>query len=347
MSASHAGMPSRRLGRDGPEISALALGTMTFGVETTEAEAHRMLDAFVERGGTFIDTADVYSGGESEAIIGRWLAARGHDDLVVATKARFAPPDGVAGASRAGLTAAVEGSLARLGTECVDLYYVHGWDRDTPLEETLETLGDLARSGKVGATGWSNLAGWQLQRVVTTAEARGLPVPVVLQPQYNLLDRGIELEVAPCCLDAGVSIVPWSPLAGGWLTGKYSQARPTGATRLGENPARGVEAFDLRNTERTRSVLTVLRAVAERHDRPPAHVALAWLLARPGVASILLGARTVEQMTDNLGAADLALTADDVSELTAVSAPGLPPYPYGFLADWSGLDVWKRLGTGT
>ena len=239
-----------------------------------------------------------------------------------------------------------EASLRRLGTEAVDLFTIHGWDRHTPVEETLGALGDLVRDGLVRHTGWSNVTGWQLERIVATARAEGLPVPVALQPQYNLLDRGVELEVLPCALENGVGVVPWSPLGGGWLTGKYrADTPPAGATRLGEDPDRGVEAYSRRNTARTHAILDALGEIAARHERPPAHVALAWLLARPGVASVLLGARTAEQLASNLDAASLALPAEDEQRLSAVSAPGLPPYPYGFARDWSEMDVWDRLGT--
>ncbi|MEM8851687.1 MAG: aldo/keto reductase [Pseudomonadota bacterium] len=339
-------MPLRPLGRGGPIVSQLALGTMTFGAETDAAEAHRQLDLFTEKGGTLIDTADAYNRGQSEEIIGDWGRKRGGlSDLIVATKGRFAPPPGSAGASRRGLTRAVEGSLRRLGVEAIDLYFVHGWDPQTDVADTLGVLGDLVGSGKIHNIAWSNLAGWQLQKIVSTAQAQRLPVPVAVQPQYNLLDRGIEIEVLPCCLETGIALTPWSPLGGGWLTGKYgAEARPSGASRLGEDPARGVEAYHLRNTDRTYAILNVLRAVAERYGRPMAHVALAWLLARPGVASVLLGARTSDQLADNLAAVDLVLEPSDLAALTDVSAPGLPAYPYGFLRDWSKMDVWTRLG---
>lgn len=343
--ASETPMPTSQLGRGGPVVSRLALGTMTFGVETDEAEAIRQLDLFVERGGTFIDTADVYGGGASEEIIGRWGRQRGGmDELIVATKGRFAPPPGSHGASRRSLVRSVDASLKRLQIEAIDLYFIHGWDRHTDVAETLATLGDLVRAGKIHNIGWSNVAGWQLQSIVSTARAGGHPVPVVLQPQYNLLERGIEIEVLPCCLEAGIALTPWSPLGGGWLTGKYgADERPTGATRLGEDPDRGVEAYDLRNTERTYAVLDVLRSVAARHGRPPAHVAIAWLLSRPGVASVLLGARTVDQLGDNLAAAELELNPVDLKALTDASSTPLPAYPYGFLEDWADMDVWKRL----
>lgn len=328
-------------------VSRLALGTMTFGAETNEAEAFRQLDLFIDRGGTFIDTADVYGGGQSEEIIGKWGRQRGGiDDLVLATKGRFAPPAGSHGASRRSLTRSVDASLKRLQVNAIDVYFIHGWDRHTDVADTLATLGDLVSAGKIHNVAWSNVAGWQLQKIVSTAQAGGFPSPVALQPQYNLLERGIEIEVLPCCLEAGIALTPWSPLGGGWLTGKYSaDARPSGATRLGEDPNRGVEAYDLRNTVQTHAVLNALRSVAERNDRPPAHVALAWLLSRPGVASVLLGARSVDQLKDNLEAADLVLEPSDLTKLTKASSYGLPAYPYRFLEDWSEADVWKRLET--
>lgn len=339
-------MPMAQLGRNGPVVSRLALGAMTFGAETTEAEACRQMDLFVERGGTLIDTADVYSNGESEEIIGRWGKRRGGmADLVVATKGRFAPPAGSHGGSRRAIVRTVDDSLRRLQLETIDVYYMHGWDRHTDVEETLSALGDLVRSGKIHYIAWSNVAGWQLQKVLLTAQMLGVPIPVALQPQYNLLDRGIELEVMPCCIEAGLSLIPWSPLGGGWLTGKYSpDSRPMGATRLGEDPDRGVEAYERRNAERTYAILAIVRNIADRIGRPMAHVALAWLLSRPGVASLLLGARSADQLEANLGAADLELEGDDLEALTRVSASALPPYPYQFLADWSEMRVWDDLG---
>ena len=340
-------MATAPLGAAGPEASRLALGTMTFGVETDEDEAVRQLDAFVAAGGTMIDTADVYGGGESERIVGRWLADRGHDHLVIATKGRFAPPPGSAGASRRSLVRSLHASLERLGVDAVDLYLVHGWDDRTPVGETLDALAGLVRAGTVHSIGWSNVTGWQLERIVAEARHGGHVAPCVVQPQYNLLDRGIELEVLPCCLDHGIAVTPWSPLGGGWLTGKYERdERPTGDTRLGDDPDRGVEAYDRRAVESTWRVLDVLGDVAERVGRPMGQVAIAWLLARPGVASVLLGARTLDQLEQNLGAADLVLDDADVVALTEASAPGIPPYPYGMLEDACGVDVWRRLGTG-
>lgn len=339
-------MPTEWLGGSGLQVSRLALGTMTFGVETDQDEAHAQLDRFVAAGGTMVDTADVYGDGASEEIVGRWLASRRPEDVVVATKGRFAPPPGSAGASRRSLVRSVDASLDRLGVEAIDLYLVHGWDDDTDLHETLDTLSTLVRRGKVHHVGWSNVTGWQLATILTTARLGGHVVPCVLQPQYNLLDRGIELEVLPCARDNGLATTPWSPLGGGWLTGKYRRdERPSGATRLGEDPDRGVEAWDARATETTWDLLDVLRDVADAHGRPMAQVAIAWLLTRPTVASVLLGARTDEQLAQVLGAADLRLDDDQLARLTAASAPGLPPYPYGVVEEFAELDVWRDLGT--
>jgi aryl-alcohol dehydrogenase-like predicted oxidoreductase len=241
---------------------------------------------------------------------------------------------------------AVDASLVRLGVDAIDVYFVDGWDVETPVEETLDTLSTLVRAGKIHHLGWSNVTGWQLQRIVTTARLSGFVVPSVVQPQYNLLDRGIELEVLPCCLDERLAVTPWSPLGGGWLTGKYERdRRPTGTTRLGDDPNRGVEAYDARNTDRTWRILDVAAAVAAGHQRPMSHVGIAWLLTRPGVASVLLGARTLRQLDETLAAIDLTLTSDELTELTAVSAPGLPPYPYGMVEQFSDVRHWRTLST--
>lgn len=347
-STSSTPLPTAPLGRSGLAVSRLGLGTMTFGVETDQADAFAQLDRFVQASGTLVDTADVYGGGESERIIGRWLADRHPEDVVLATKGYFAPPPGSSGASRRGLTKAVDASLSRLGVDAIDLYFVHGWDPDAPIEETLDTLSALVRTGKIHHIGWSNVTGWQLASILTTARLGGHVMPCVVQPQYNLLDRGIEAEVLPCCLDEEVAITPWSPLGGGWLTGKYrADQRPIGATRLGEDPARGVEAYDARNTERTWNVLAVVEDIATAHGASMAEVAIAWLLTRPAVTSVLLGARTVGQLEGTLSAPAVELTGGDIERLTAVSAPGLAPYPYGMIEGFSGLDHWKRLGTAT
>lgn len=338
-------MPTALLGRSGLEVSRVGLGTMTFGVESPEEVAHAQLDAFVAAGGTLVDTADVYGGGESERIIGRWLADRRPEDVVLATKGRFDPPTGSSGASRRSLVRSVDASLERLGVEAIDLYLVHAWDPDVAVEETLDALTTLVRAGKIHHVGWSNLTGWQLSRIMTVARSGDFVVPAVLQPQHNLLAREIETEVLPACIEEGLATVPWSPLGGGWLTGKYSRdERPTGATRLGEDPDRGVEAYDRRNTERTWRIVDAVEEVAAAHGAPMPQVAIAWLLQRPTVASVLLGARTLDQLQQTLPAATLELTDDELARLTTVSAPGLPDYPYGMVEEFTGVPHWRDLG---
>lgn len=342
-------MEQRTLGRSSLVVSELALGTMTFGVETAEDEAHRQLERFVEAGGTFIDTADVYGAGASEAIIGRWLARAGDtESLVLTTKGRFPMGPGPMdrGAGRRHLTRALDDSLRRLGVESIDLYQVHGWDPAAPLEETLTTLDGFVRSGKVRHVGVSNYTGWQLQRAIRLGEALGTEPIISLQAQYNLLAREIELEVLPQCLEEGLGLLPWSPLGGGWLTGKYrSDQRPTGATRLGEDPNRGVEAYDRRNTPRTWTTLEAVEQVAADRGCSLAQASLAWLLRRPAVSSVILGARTVEQLDDNLGAVDVDLSAEEVDALAIVSSPGIPDYPYRMQARQMGMTIWDELRT--
>lgn len=329
-------MDLRRLGRAGALVSELSLGTMTFGEETDERDSHAILDAYVEAGGTFIDTADIYSKGRSEEIIGSWLAARGGgDDLVIATKARISlsgqPADG--GLSRRSLTRAVEASLRRLGVEAVDLHQMHCWDPSTPVEETLDAYADLIRAGKIRYVGASNFTGWQLQRAILVASDRAT-VPVTLQPQYNLLDRNVELELVGLCEYEGLGMLPWSPLGGGWLTGKYTRdENPTGATRLGEDPDRGVEAWSKRDTDRTWDVLDVVREIADARGATPSQVALNWVTHRPAVTATILGVRTLEQLEDNLGATGWRLDDDERERLDTVSAPWRPDYPYGFIDD--------------
>ncbi len=329
-------MEYRTLGRSGMAVSALTLGTMTFGNETDEAGSHDQLDTFLEAGGNLVDTADVYTRGVSEEIVGRWLANRPaevRDRAVIATKGRFPMGDDVndLGLSRRHLQRALDASLTRLGVDVVDLYQVHSWDPITPLEETLETLDGFVKAGKVRYIGLSNYTGWQVQKTVATAAAHHWEAPVTLQPQYNLLVRELEWEIVPSCLDAGLGLLPWSPLGGGWLTGKYTQdQRPTGDTRLGDDPDRGVEAYDRRSSkQRTWDVVDAVRQVADARGVPMAQVALAWLKDRPAVTSVILGARTTEQLTDNLGAADLHLDDEETATLDAASDPGAADYPYG------------------
>jgi aryl-alcohol dehydrogenase-like predicted oxidoreductase len=328
-------MEYRTLGRSGCAVSSLCLGTMTFGSEADEPGAHAQLDRFVEAGGTLVDTADVYSGGMSEEIIGRWFASRPAaitEQVVLATKGRFGldgSPNG-AGLSSVHLTRALDASLRRLGLDAVDLYQVHAFDPWTPLEETLRTLDGFARAGKIRYYGLSNFTGWQLTKAVHLARALNVTGPVTLQPQYSLLVREIEWEIVPAVLDAGLGLLPWSPLGGGWLSGKYKRdERPAGTTRLGEDPDRGMEAYDRRGTRRTWEVIDAVQKVADERGASMAEVALAWVTDRPGVTSTILGARTVGQLETNLRAAELHLTPAETASLDAASEPQAADYPYG------------------
>jgi aryl-alcohol dehydrogenase (NADP+) len=331
-------MQYRTLGNSGAVVSNYALGTMTFGAEATEETSHAILEDYVAAGGNFIDTADVYSAGVSEEIVGRWLAKRpeAKDQVILATKGRFPMGKGPndLGTSRRHLTKSLDDSLRRLGVEQVDLYQMHAWDPVTPLEETLRFLNDAVSSGKIAYYGFSNFLGWQLTKAVHVAKAHGWSAPVTLQPQYSLLVREIESEIVPASLDAGIGLLPWSPLGGGWLSGKYKRDQPpAGATRLGENPTRGMEAWQARNDDdRTWQVIGAVEKIAADHGVTASQVALAWLAGRPAVTSVILGARTTEQLADNLAAADLELTPEETGRLTEASQPRVGVYPYGPMA---------------
>lgn len=329
-------MEYRLLGNSGCAVSALALGTLTFGNETDEAGSFAQLDRFFDVGGTLIDSADVYADGRSEMIIGRWLAARPsvRGRAVIATKARFPTdetPNGH-GLSRRHLSMALDDSLRRLAVDTIDLYQLHGWDPLTPVEETLRFLDDAIRAGKIRYAGLSNFLGYQIQKYVDLADALGLSSrPVTVQPQYNLLSRAIEWEVVPACQAAGLGLLPWSPLASGWLTGKYRRdAPPEPGTRLAEGADEGMRIWNERgHLEHNWRVLDAVRKVADGRGVPPAQVAIAWVLARPAVSSVILGARTLEQLEGNLAAADLALAREETALLDEASDPGAPDYPYG------------------
>jgi aryl-alcohol dehydrogenase-like predicted oxidoreductase len=329
-------MQYRYLGRTGLKVSELCLGAMTFGRESTEEVSFQMLDCFTEAGGNFIDTADVYSQGISEEILGRWLQAKHRDDLVIATKVRFAmgsePND--LGLSRKHLLSAVEASLRRLNTSYIDLYQVHMWDPGTPLEETLDALHQLVRSGKVRYVGASNYAGYQLQKAIDLSRQMGGEPFSCLQPLYNVLDRSCEWELLPVCEAEGVGVIPWSPLRGGWLSGKYRRgmSAPPADTRIEEAEKQGWgEAWALYANERTWQVIDTLLSVADEAEKTPAQVALNWLLRKPAVTSPIIGARTMAHLEDNLGGTGWSLTSEQVDRLDQASALPLP-YPYESLA---------------
>lgn len=329
-------MQYRYLGRTGLKVSELCLGAMTFGRESSEEVSCQMLDRFVEAGGNFIDTANVYSHGVSEEILGRWLKGKQRDEFVIATKVRFSmgPGPNNLGLSRKHILSAVEASLQRLNTTYIDLYQVHMWDPGTPLEETLDTLHQLVRSGKVRYLGASNYAGYQLQKAIDVSRQQGWEPFSCLQPLYNLLDRSFEWELQPVCEAEGVGVIPWSPLRGGWLSGKYRRGMPGPPpdTRIDEAAKQGwSESWDVYANERTWQVIDALLAVADEVGKTPAQVALNWLLQRPTVTAPILGVRTLAHLEDNLGATGWSLTPKQVSRLDQASALPLP-YPYESLA---------------
>jgi len=325
-----------RLGRTGLEVSRLCLGTMTFGREADEAGSHAMLDRFVAAGGNFIDTADVYTAGASETIIGTWLTNQNRDDVVLATKVRFGTRTGAnqRGLGRKHIMAECDASLKRLRADYIDLYQVHMWDFETPIEETISALDDLVKAGKVRYLGLSNFAAWQIMKAVGLQRAGGLAPFVSIQPLYNLLDRELEWDIVPLALSEGLGIMPWSPLRGGWLSGKFKRGmtKPLEGSRIEKAEAEGwSENWTDYDNERTWATLDALHAVAGETGKPPAGIAIAWLLAKEGVTSPILGARSVEQLEATLAASDIALTDEQMEKLDAASAMRLP-YPHSFHA---------------
>jgi aryl-alcohol dehydrogenase-like predicted oxidoreductase len=328
-------MQYRYLGRTGLKVSEVCLGAMTFGRESSEELSFQILDCFVEQGGNFIDTANVYSQGVSEEILGRWLKGKDRDELIIATKVRFsmgAKPNDL-GLSRKHILSAVEASLRRLSTSYIDLYQVHMWDPGTPLDETLDTLNQLVQSGKVRYLGASNYAGYQLQKAIDLSHHLNWEPFSCLQPLYNLLDRSFEWELLPVCEAEGVGVIPWSPLRGGWLSGKYHRGMsgPPPDTRIEEAEKQGwSEAWGVYANERTWQVIDTLLAIAEERQKTPAQVALNWLLQKPAVTAPILGIRTLAHLEDNLGAIGWSLTIEEVTRLDQASALPLP-YPYDSL----------------
>jgi aryl-alcohol dehydrogenase-like predicted oxidoreductase len=330
-------MQYRYMGKSGLRVSDLCLGAMTFGRETTEPDSFTILDTFIEAGGNFIDTANVYSQGLSEQILGRWLKAKAgqRDSLVIATKTRFpmGPGPNQQGLSRKQILASVEDSLRRLQTDYIDLYQVHAWDDATPLEETLSTLDSLVKSGKVRYLGASNFAGWQLQKAIDLANFKGWEAFSCLQPLYNLLDRYLELDLLPVCLNEGVGIITWSPLRGGWLSGKYRRGMqtPPSNTRIeAASTNNWNEKWENYANERTWKIIDQLLAVSEQLQKSPAQVALNWVLSQPGITSAIIGARNLEQLKDNLGASGWELNREQLDELNQVSELPLS-YPHDTL----------------
>ncbi len=339
----------RTLGRSGLIVSPLALGTMTFGAGrwgADEAASRAIFDAYVEAGGNFADTADVYSGGESETMLGRFIAERGNRDrMVIATKAGFSRTQGTplaGGNSARNIRGGIEGSLRRLGTEWIDLYWTHVWDRTTPVEEVLRALTDAVRRGDILYYGFSNAPAWYAAQIATLARAHGLPEPVGLQYSYSLIDRGVELDILPAGHALGMGLVAWSPLGAGMLTGKYgreklAQAGPAGSLpdKGGATPQSGSEGRlngdnpfgGMLFTETNFHIVDELRTVAADIGRPMAQVALAWTVKRPGISSVLVGASRAEQLKENIASLDIELSSEQQARLDAAGAPpALNPY---------------------
>jgi aryl-alcohol dehydrogenase-like predicted oxidoreductase len=307
-----------RLGKAGLKVSRICLGTMTFGSGADEGTSFHLMDRFVERGGTFLDTADQYGAGVSEEIVGRWIAARGNrDQIVLATKVftQMGPGPNDGGLSRIHIQRGVEDSLRRLQTDVIDLYQVHRWDYASPPEETMEALNDLVRQGKVRYIGCSNLKAWHLAKYLGLAKDHGWSRFICLQPIYSALNRSIENEVLPLCAEEGLGVIVYNPLAGGVLTGKY---------RRGETPSKGTRLGDMTGyqgrylTEQALDLVDSFLQAARTRGVTPAQLALAWVLAEPRVTCPIVGARTLAQLDDTLGGLEIALTAAERAEIPAV-----------------------------
>src|SRR5215210_6182254 len=318
-------------------VSRLCLGTMLMGSKTPREESHRMLDRFLEAGGTFLDTADTYDDGGSEETLAPWLA--GHrDEVVLATKLRFPVSDpGGQGLDPDRIRAACDASLRRLGVDEIDLYQVHAPDPEVPLEAALEALDGLVRAGKVRALGVSNFPAWLLAWSVALQDREGWSPFVSLQPQYSLVERSVETEILPFCRAAGLAVLPWGPLGAGFLTGRYSRDEPPpegsrmadAADDLEEAPAR-------RAIERNFKVVDEARAIAQGKGATVSQVALAWLLGTDGVTAPIVGPRTFGQLEDLLGAVDVSLSEEERSRLEAHAAPPAA-YPQRFLREQNGI----------
>ncbi len=330
-------MDFRHLGGTGLKVSELCLGTMTLGREVEERASFDILSRYAQAGGNFIDSANVYAGGKSEEIVGKWLAGRKRDDFVVATKVRFSAGSGPNdnGLSRKHILQAVHASLKRLGTDYIDLYQVHAWDPTTPLAETLATLNDLVRSGLVRYVGASNFRGWQLQKALDLSRQNGWEPFSSLQPQYSLLCRATEFELIPLCLSERLAVLPWSPLRGGWLSGKLSRgmAEPPEDTRIRIADKMGwSETWSRYNNDFTWKLIDELLLVARERGKSAAQSAIRWLLQKPGVTAPIVGARSLAQLEENLGASGWTLSDEEMRRLDAASEMPVS-YPYDEAAE--------------
>lgn len=340
------------LGRSGLRVSPLSLGTMTFGNEwgwgSDETVARAVFDNYVDAGGNFVDTANVYTEGHSEELVGKFIGDRGlRDQIVLATKFTFNPQPGdpnAGGNGRKNILRALEASLKRLQTDYIDLYWLHAWDTVTPVEEVVSTLDDLIRAGKIRYYGFSDTPAWYVARAKTIAERNGRDGLIALQLEYSLAERNIEREHVPAAQELGLGITPWSPLAGGFLTGKYKQTGDTGEGegRLETAKNAGNPIFH-KFTTRNWQILKVLSAVAKEINRPASQVALNWVATQPGITSTIIGASKLSQLEDNLRYAEFEIPAELRSRLDEVSAIE-QSHPYGFFTP--SFQGWISGGTG-
>ena len=345
----------RTLGRSGLVVSPLALGTMTFGTDrwgASDDASRQIFNRYMDLGGNLVDTADVYAGGRSETLIGQYIADRqARDQTVLSTKFTWNMNRGnpnAGGNGRKNIHRALEQSLARLQTDYIDLYWLHFWDMVTPVEEVLETMVSLVRAGKIRYYGLSDVPAWYATKLAVMAAERGLPRPIALQMEYSLVERAIENEFVPAARETGMGIMPWSPLAGGFLSGKYQQDKPAGAPqgRLSGNNPFGQSKFNARNWE----IVQQLQLLASELGTAPAQVALAWARQKAGVDSVLVGAKTAAQFDDNLASLGVELSPEAMTRLDAISAAP-PMFPYSaFNADirrniFGGADVRAWPGT--
>jgi aryl-alcohol dehydrogenase-like predicted oxidoreductase len=326
-------MEYRFMGRTGLKVAELCLGTQTFGWGADETTAHTLADRFANAGGNFFDTSNIYNEGQSETMLGNWLKSRGNrSHLVITSKVFFPVGQGPndTGLTRKHIFEQIDASLRRLQTEYIDLYQTHCWDASTPLDETLRALDDLVRVGKVRYIGASNYTASQLTRAIMLSEMQGWVRFDCLQPEYSLLVRSTEWELLPLCRSEGIGVICWSPLAGGWLTGKYRRGQPPApGSRVGRAD-RWDDLPEQRESERTWSIMDALIEISESLGKTPAQIALNWLLQQPGVTAPILGARTPAQLEDNLGSVGWALSVDEMTKLNAASHISLPS-PYNFI----------------
>lgn len=339
------------LGRSGLRVSPLSLGTMTFGTEwgwgSEEAQAREIFDRYVDQGGNFVDTANIYTAGKSEQMVGKFISEKKlRDRIVLATKFTFNSEQGspnTGGNGRKNIYQALEASLRRLQTDYIDLYWLHAWDLVTPAEEVVSTLSDLMRNGKIRYYAFSDTPAWYVARAQTLAEKEGKEPLIALQLEYSLVERNIEREHIPAAQELGIAVCPWSPLAGGFLSGKYKREGESGKGegRLETTKGSGNPVFN-KFSERNWRIHDVVMDVARRMNKPPAQVALNWVITQPGVTSTIIGATKLAQLNDNLQAADITIPAELRKRLDEVSAPeAIQPYTF------FGQDIQPMITGGT